>query len=348
MNLQPITANHRLNIVINQFIQQRMPLKSLTLSFFLLFATFQTTQAAVLTNGQIDAILQQIPALIEQHHVDRDRASDIAGEFRQRVESGTYHQFKDAAVLAKTVSTDLREISNDGHLYLKHIETSPDQAKKPAQDWEAAERESEIKLNYGFTGVQILENNTGYLKIEEWMHPKRSMPTAVAAMKLVENTNALIIDLRGNGGGYPGIMEYVLNHYFEGPPRLLSTTYFSDVETKAHTRYTSDLVHGKLLVGKPLYILIDEDTASASEYFAYTLQAFGKAVIVGNKSAGAANMNSFYPLNDQFRLSVSTAMPINPVTGTNWELTGVKPDIQSGAEAALQVALEHIKSSARE
>lgn len=183
-----------------------------------------------------------------------------------------------------------------------------------------------IAKNYGFTEVKILPDNIGYIKIVEFMHPKRGMPTAVAAMKLVENTEGLIIDIRGNGGGYGGLMDYILNHYFDGGPTHISTTIFSRVDQFPDKAYSSDLVYGKLRVNTPLYILTDGKTGSAAEFFAYTLQAFGKAKVMGQQTAGAAHMNSFYPLNENFRLSISTAAPINPKTKTNWEHIGVIPD----------------------
>ncbi|MGH2624827.1 MAG: S41 family peptidase, partial [Sphingobacterium sp.] len=180
----------------------------------------------------------------------------------------------------------------------------------------------------------------GYLKIVEFMHPRRSMQTAIAAMKFVENTDALVIDLRGNGGGYPDIMEYILNHYFEGEPKLLSTTQWSDSTLAPMTVYSSELIYSKPRVGTPLYVLIDKRTASAAEYFAYTLQAFKNATIIGERSAGAANMNTYFPLSSNFRISISTGTPINAITNSNWELKGVQPDVKAKAADAECVAYQ--------
>lgn len=301
---------------------------------FLIGIVSLQTFAIELSNNDIEATLEKIPKLIATHHVDRDKAEKIAANFAQLVKSKKYSGMSNPEELVKAVSADLKEISNDGHLYLGY--TSENKVRAESKNWLAEERKLEIDLNYGFTSIQVLSGNIGYIKVAEWMHPKRSMPTAIAALKLVENTETLIIDLRGNGGGYPGIMEYILSHYFEGPPTLLSTTHYSDSKTLPHTIYSSDLLVGELRVNTPLYILIDASSASASEYFAYTLQAFGKATIVGSKSSGAANMNSYYPLNKAFRLSVSTAKPTNPITNTNWELKGVIPDIETSVDISLK------------
>ncbi|MGX5858442.1 S41 family peptidase [Dyadobacter jiangsuensis] len=274
------------------------------------------------TANEIKAVTDSVAALIEAHYVDKTAGARISGEFRNLAASGRYARFGKKETLSEEISGDLRKISNDGHLYV--------QGKKAVADdvnWEQIEQEAEKKYNYGFTRVEIRDDNIAYIRIKEFMHPKRSMQTAVAAMKLVENSDNLIIDLRGNGGGYPGIMEYVLNHYFEGEPIELSTTRSSKGENQV--TFTSDLIYGKLRVGTPLYVLIDEKTASAAEYFAYTLQAFKKAVIVGRRSAGGANRNEYFDLPAGLRMSISVASPVNAITKTNWEGKGVIPDVVS-------------------
>lgn len=274
------------------------------------------------TANEIKAVTDSVAALIEAHYVDKTAGARISGEFRNLAASGRYARFCKKETLSEEISGDLRKISSDGHLYV--------QGKKAVADdvnWEQIEQEAEKKYNYGFTRVEIRDDNIAYIRIKEFMHPKRSMQTAVAAMKLVENSDNLIIDLRGNGGGYPGIMEYVLNHYFEGEPIELSTTRSSKGENQV--TFTSDLIYGKLRVGTPLYVLIDEKTASAAEYFAYTLQAFKKAVIVGRRSAGGANRNEYFDLPAGLRMSISVASPVNAITKTNWEGKGVIPDVVS-------------------
>lgn len=297
--------------------------------------------AQELNKKTIKKIINQIPELIITNYVNKKKGKQIALQFQTEINSGKYYKIKHPDTLAIVLTKDLKRISNDGHMYVNHL-TKNTKKNTETTDWEAEEKALEIKLNYGFTEIQILENNTGYIKIVDFMHPKRSMQTAVAAMKLVENTNNLIIDIRDNGGGYPGILEYIMNHYFEGAPTLLSTTYFSDPKMTPYTNYTSDLVYGKLRIGKPLYILINEYTGSASEYFAYTLQAFGKAVIIGETSGGSAHNNDYFPLSKDFRISISTAMPINEITKTNWEVKGVKPDIKVKSENAKKTALDII------
>ncbi|WP_353719859.1 S41 family peptidase [Dyadobacter sp. 676] len=275
-----------------------------------------------MTASDIDAVVSAVAQLIETHYVDKAAGGRISSDFRKLSASGKYARLNDKAALSEELSKDLRKISNDGHLYVQGKKAVADN-----QNWEQIEKKAEKKYNYGFTRVEILDDDIAYIRITEFMHPKRSMQTAVAAMKLVENSDNLIVDLRGNGGGYPGIMEYILNHYFEGEPIELSTTKSSNGGSQV--TFTSDLIYGKLRTGTPLYVLIDQKTASAAEYFAYTLQAFKKAVIVGRASAGGANRNEYFDLPAGLRMSISVASPVNPVTQTNWEGKGVIPDVVS-------------------
>ena len=299
-----------------------------------------------LTKREIMEIIEKIPDLISENYVLPEKGDSIATRFTQKVKSKKYRFLVNPDSLAKTLTKDLREISNDKHLYVKHYRSD---IKKEAFDWKAWEKEERIlekKQNFGFTEVKILQGNIGYLRIVEFMHPKRGMPTAVAAMKLVEHTDGLIIDIRDNGGGYGGLMNYVLNHFFDGGPTHISTTLYSDKDQLPNKEYSSDLVYGELRANTPLFIITNGKTGSAAEFFAYTLQSFRKAKIIGQRSAGAAHMNSFYPLNDNFRLSVSTAAPINPKTNTNWENTGVIPDYffeENEIEKALELILKEVE-----
>ena len=316
-------------------------------SLIILISITISTHAQELNPKEIVGIIEQIPPLILEHYVIREKRAAIATAFSQHIATEKYLAISHPDSLTKILTQDLRAISNDKHLYVTYL---PPGEKEEAFDWDAWEREErrlEKVQNFGFTEIRILEGNIGYLKIVEFMHPKRGMHTAVAAMKFVEHTAGLIIDIRGNGGGYGGLMNYVLNHYFEGGPTHISTTIYSAENQLPDKEYSSDLVYGKLRTQTPLYIITDHKTGSAAEFFAYTLQAFGKAQIVGQRTAGAAHMNTYYPLTPNFRISISTAAPINPKTNTNWENKGVIPDHEvkeNELAHALELIVKEVKA----
>ena len=317
-----------------------------------LFFAFSFSGSALhgqeLTPEEVTSIVEKIPDLLSQNYVLPEKRGQLASEFTETIQSGLYSSITHPDTLAKVLSRNLREMGQDKHLYVKYY---PTDTEKDEFDWEAWEREERIlekEQNFGFTEVKVLPGNIGYIKIVEFMHPQRGMATAVAAMKLVEQTEGLIIDLRGNGGGYGGLMNYVLNHYFDGGPTHISTTIYSEEDKLPEKEYSSDLVYGKMRVNTPLYIITNAKTGSAAEFFAYTLQSFGKAKVVGQRTAGAAHLNSFFPLNENFRISISTAAPINPKTQSNWEHTGVIPDVimsENEIEKARELIVKEVQST---
>lgn len=299
-----------------------------------------TNTFEILSDKQVTLLLDSVQYLVSQEYYDKQKASLICARIQEEMNAKKYSgMHRDS--LIRSANNNLKNISGDGHLYIQSLRSQPGNSF----DWNTFEKEQEIQYNFGFNRIEILDANIGYLKLTQFMHPKRSMPTAVAAMTFLQNTQALIIDLRGNGGGYSGIMEYILNHFFEGEPVELSRTIFST--GRYVTTYSSDLIYGKQRINTPLYVLIDKRTASAAEYFAYTLQAFRKAVILGEKSAGGANRNEYFKLPFGFRLSVSVASPVSAATGTNWEAVGVEPDIATSNPKEEAIALFRARAVAR-
>lgn len=311
--------------------------------FGLLLQSFAPVASAQeLTQQQVAELCVKSAAAVETHYVLAEKKKPIAAFLADRCRSAEYAKIKTPVELVEILTADLQKASGgDKHLYVQFIggKGETKQNFDPVA-WERQEREREKKKNFGLTEIQILERGVGYLKIEEFMNPDRGIHAAAAAMKFLEATDAMIIDVRGNKGGYAGLTEYFVSHYFPETPTLVSTTLFADKNIIPREVHTSPFVFGRRRVGEPLYILIDRRTASAAEFFAYTLQAFKKAVVVGEPSGGGAHMNSFYDLNYGFRISISTGAPINAVTKTNWEGKGVQPDIACNPQQAKETALQ--------
>ncbi len=285
-------------------------------------------------------IVSKAKAMIDSHYVIISKRKLISQYLDSNFKQGVYHAISHPDSLAKKLTVDLRKVSNDRHLYVEYLQSG---ASTDSVDWDAwakQERIDEINKNFGFTELSVLEGNIGYVKMIECMNPDRGIKIAQAALQFLEHTRALIIDLRGNGGGYGGLQELFLSAYFDEEPTHIST--FTSNNEPPHKTYTLPFTLGKRRVGTPLYVIIDKKTGSAAEFFAYTLQSFKKAVIIGEPSVGAAHMNSYYPLNQQFRISVSTGAPVNPITKSNWEGVGVIPDITCPPSEAKGIAAKKI------
>jgi hypothetical protein len=161
--------------------------------------------------------------------------------------------------------------------------------------------------------------------------------TAVAAMAFIANSDAVIIDLRQNGGGEPAMVQLLLSYFF-GPERVHYNSFYSRAASSIEQFWSLARVEGARMPEVPLYVLTARRTGSAAEGFAYALQALGRATIVGRATAGAANPGETFEANNGFSLFVSTGKAVNPITGTNWEKTGVQPDVSVSSVDALETA----------
>jgi len=243
---------------------------------------------------------------------------------------------------ADRVTDKLHESVHDRHLRLKFSFKAipePGAAKKESPRESAARRAREAAEdaddNYGFDATEVLPGNIGYLKLHEFKDASSGGATAVAAMSFLAHTRALIFDVRDNRGGDPGMILLILSYLFEQPTHVNDIYWRPDDSTGQF--WTSAYVNGSRYPGD-VYVLIGPKTFSAAEEFAYDLQAQKRAVVVGQPSGGGAHPITIHRLDDHFLLLVPSGRAINPVTKTDWEGTGVKPDVACAAESALATA----------
>lgn len=296
---------------------------------------------APLNGGQRAAAVATIIQTVETRYVFPDRVPAIRDRLNEGLSRGRYDT-ADPGVFAERVTADLREASGDGHMYLNHapaeyaaaagadVETEDNPAVQAI--WAAAARRS----NHGLGEMRILPGNVRYLRISQfhWV-ADRTGQAFDDAMRFLREGDALIIDLRGNGGGDHAAVRYLLSHFME--PDQLDITFLEAGKDPVQSRTLDNLPAGRVR-GKPLYVLINRQVGSAAEAFAYDVQQFRLGTLVGATTVGAANNNTFFPIAPGFMLSVSYGRPVHPVSGTNWEGVGVSPDVAVDPETALETA----------
>ena len=240
------------------------------------------------------------------------------------------------ATLADSVTVFLRTASQDQHFSLVY--------------WEEEEAAAVVELNGhsallqqgGFQQVACLSSNIGYLQYTQFAHPKDSKKALAAAFATVAATDALIIDVRENAGGDKDMLLLFCSYFYK-KPTLLSTTYYTQEQLLEKSK-TKAKVKGKKYLDKPVYILTSAHSFSAAEALAYHLQQSGKAIVVGDTTAGAANPAEMFVLNNNFLFFVPVGQEKSAFTGKNWEGTGVIPNLPTPAPAALlkaQIAILH-------
>ena len=297
-----------------------------------------------LTAAQRTAAIAAIIQDVETRYVFPDRVPAIRERLNEGLAAGRYNT-DDRAVFAERVSTDLRESSQDGHMYLMNapaeyaaaLTSEGDPYDNPALQaiWAAAAQ----RANHGLGEMRILPGNVRYLRITQfhWVRD-RTGQAYDDAMRFLRDGDAVIIDLRGNGGGDHAAVRYLLSHFMD--PDQLDITFLEAGQEPVQSRTLDHLPAGRLK-DKPLYVLISRQVGSAAEAFAYDVQQFHLGTLVGDTTGGAANNNGFSPIAPGFMLSVSYGRPVHPVTQTNWEGVGVPPDIAVDPATALDVAASH-------
>jgi C-terminal processing protease CtpA/Prc len=193
------------------------------------------------------------------------------------------------------------------------------------------------RINCGFVKVEQLPGNIGYLKFNMFASPDMCGPTASAAMNFLANTDALIVDMRDNGGGDPSMVRYVSSYVFSTRTHLNDLWNRKTGETQEY--WTLDTIPGKRFGGeKPVYVLTSSRTFSGAEEFSYNLKMLKRATIVGETTGGGAHPVAGRRIDDHFMIGVPGARAINPISKTNWEGVGVEPDVKVAAADALTTA----------
>ncbi|MEV4138303.1 S41 family peptidase [Dactylosporangium sp. NPDC049742] len=288
-------------------------------------------------------LLNDMLDLVRRHYIFPSVAAEVATAIETRAAGGEFAGLDDDALAAR-VTECFHAVSGDKHLRL--LVRSPDhRAATNPEEAEAAWLEAQRLAGHHIAAVQRLDGNVGYIDLRGVASPGTAGAAITAAMELVAHTGALIFDLRRNKGGDPEGVQLWLSYLFPDSDTHLNDIYDGGT---ARTRqfWTLAYVPGSRYLDRPVYVLTSSFTFSGGEEFAYDLKALGRATLIGEVTRGGAHPTERFPVSPTLEVAVPNARSVNPVTGTNWEGTGVVPDIAVAAGEALTVAhrkaLEHI------
>ena len=284
-------------------------------------------------------------AKLDESYVFPDVAKKMADAVRGRLKRGEYDDVTNGIAFATKLTEHLQDVSHDKHLrvnfFAGNLPPAPAASSTPSPDEVARYRRQMESINCGFVKAEQLANNVGYLKFNMFADPEVCGPTASAAMNFLANVDALVIDLRDNGGGDPAMVAYITSYLFSKRTHLNDLWTRRTNETKEY--WTNTDVSGKRLADdKPVFVLTSSRTFSGGEEFTNNLKALKRATIVGETTGGGAHPVAGQRINEHFIIGVPFARAINPITKTNWEGTGVEPDVKVPASDALTTALKLI------
>lgn len=290
-----------------------------------LLTTPVLTNAQAPTKDEKTTAIQKIAGQIAAHYVYPERGGQIASHLQMANHEGGFEKASSWEEFDRQVTMSVQKFSKDQHLYIKY---DPELAATLDRgDAENTVRmylqEGELSSSSGIAEAKVLDGNVGYLKLSTINITKGTLAEYNEAIKRLKETDALIIDLRNNSGGGSELGAVLESYFLPEGTRLLD---FSSRDGKVKKVTTVDWIEERY--EKPVYIIINKNTASAAEAFAFVLQQHNRAKVVGETSAGAAYMNELFAVDGNSYISVSTSVPHLPGTDRNWQDQGVRPDIK--------------------
>jgi hypothetical protein len=287
-----------------------------------------------------ESVVEFICELVKANYVHPEEGKRISTQIMANFRDGKYSKLSYPEDFARRLDSDLIEISGDKHLGLV---CDPDRVKEiRAQgnsDYVTKEMvEEERKRNFGFRELRILAGNIGYLDLRIFFQPKYAGATAVAAMNFLSNCEAIIVDLRNNGGGWGEMGALLISYFLNNNEVVHLTTNYSRPKDKYDQSWTLPYVPGKIMPDVPLFVLTSKSTFSAAEEFCYCLKHLERATLVGETTRGGAHPIDEKIIDDNFILVLPEQRSINPITGGNWEGVGVEPHVLVSAQEAFDSA----------
>ena len=277
----------------------------------------------------------EIVQLLTEHYVFPEIAEQLASLLRRRLAEGAY-DVGGAEELARLITADLQSVNDDRHLRLKY-HADPVSPGHGTATLASMRRDFDTSLG-GAPRVELLDGGVAVVELAPMLFPLEwAAEPLSAALTLASRAQALIVDLRANRGGDPDTVAFVCSYLLDERTHL-NTMYWRSGE-RSEQSWSLPHVPGACFGGsKPLYVLSSDSTFSAAEELAYDLQQLGRAVVVGERTRGGAHPCKGWTVHPHLEATVPTGRAINPVSGANWEGTGVQPDIPCAAAQSLDQA----------
>lgn len=288
-----------------------------------------------LSAGTRDAVIKALIEKTGEYYILPDKASEFVERMQAKFDAGDYEQFTDVHQFASQLTSDMQAIIGDRHLGVNYspemydsvakYEANPDDFEPDANQLEKMIAQSRYN-NCGFERVERLSGNIGYIRLDGFHHARVAGDTAVAAMNFVAHCDALIFDLRHNGGGDPSMIQLISSYLFNESTHL--NNFYDRHPDKTQQFWTQSHVQGKKMPDIPVYILTSSRTFSAAEEFTFNLKNLKRATVIGETTGGGGHPVTGMTLADGFVARICRARAVNPITNDNWEGTGVAPHIE--------------------
>ncbi|MEM8891696.1 MAG: S41 family peptidase [Bacteroidota bacterium] len=292
--------------------------------------------------------IERLSEMMNERYVFPDVAEKTSTHIQKQLKDGHFKQFKDVSSFAEALTESVQFINKDKHMRIRP--NPPYQAPENTPERMIEERLDRLNrgrsMTAGFFKAEKMEGNVGYLDLRGFASVDRGAPVADNYMKLLSTSDAVIIDLRRNGGGDPEMVQYLCSFFFDERVHL-NSLYWRQGEVTTDF-WTLDKINGERMPEVPLFVLTSDRTFSAAEEFSYNMQTQKRATLVGQTTGGGANPGQMVRLNKELGVFIPTGRAINPITKTNWEGVGVIPEVKVSPEETLDKAHELAKEAAQD
>lgn len=180
------------------------------------------------------------------------------------------------------------------------------------------------KIKVKSVKYEIIHENYAYIKISSFQNKTgKSLYDAISDLntKSKGNIKGYVIDMRNNPGGVLGASVDVSDAFIKGKKKLVFTKGRSEDAMYEFTSNNIDLAEGK-----PIVVLINGGSASASEIVAGALQDHKRAIIMGTQSFGKGSVQTILPITSKTAVKITTARYYTP-NGRSIQAKGITPDI---------------------
>lgn len=298
-----------------------------------------------ITIKSLHTLLQKISQLIDEYYPFPEKSQEMISQIQKKLCEGGYDNIENANELAQTLTRELQENSQDYHITLIYSPKDAAQIRETQkldpmnENYESNWWQWIDSDNFGIPKIEYMIGNIGYIDIRYFAPVNLAGDVAVAAMNFLARCDALIFDLRKCGGGDPFMTQLFQSYLYnkDKKPKLLLTKYHH-AKNQVQQNWTYPYIPGKRLPEVPVYILTSSRTFSGGEDMAYSLKHHGRATIIGEITGGGAHPVTELLPGEGFILILPEGYPTHPVTNSNWEGTGVQPDIEISSKNALETA----------
>ena len=298
-------------------------------------------RAAALSESAKREVITKAAAALADGYVYPDLGRKAGAAIQKNLDQGAYASIADKSAFAFRLTDDLQGTTHDKHMRVINTDGPPPPA--------GSDLAPPPRSRGGFIRVDRLKGDIGYIALSGFPSPGLFKDAADDAMKAVAGTDALIIDMRQNGGGSPEAVAYLCSFFFDpARPTHLNDLVWRDRGTETfHTDSFSTVPVPTHYLGKPVILITSHFTFSGGEEFTNDLKTQKRAVVVGETTGGGANPGGVRPVGSGLLLFVPGGRAVNPITKTSREGVGVLPDLATTPEAAFAAAYKAALDAAK-